>query len=270
MSNPLVSIIIPCYKQEEFLNECLQSVLSQTYDNWECLVINDGGENKAMEIVEQWKKKDSRFKYFYKENGGVASARNFAINKANGTWILPLDADDKIDKNYLKLASLHFEDSDLIYCLANKFGSTNEFWQLPEYSLNRLAISNMIFCSALFKKEHWEKINGYDEKLIWGLEDWEFWLSLLKKGDKKVIRLPQILFYYRIKSQSRNTDAVQKHNLDNARHYIYSKHSDFYMETFGNYHFILKSYLNYKERYEKIINSKKYKLINRIFSLINR
>lgn len=151
MKDPLISIIVPCYKQDDFLNECLQSISNQRYSNWECIVVNDGGDIETKRIVSQWSNKDDRFKYVYKENGGVSSARNFGITQAKGEWILPLDGDDKINENYLSLASLHFDKADLIYCFAEKFGEENGVWNLPEYSFEKLAIANMIFCSTYSK-----------------------------------------------------------------------------------------------------------------------
>ena len=103
-SSPLVSIIIPCYNQAKFLQETLQSVNHQTYSNWECIIINDGSPDNTEEIALEWCYKDVRFKYFKKENGGLSSARNFGILHARGDLILPLDADDKISKNYLSIS----------------------------------------------------------------------------------------------------------------------------------------------------------------------
>ena len=73
---PLISVIVPCYKQVQYLDECLQSVLDQKYQNWECIVVNDGSPDRTEEVAKKWVKKDGRFRYIYKENGGLSSARN--------------------------------------------------------------------------------------------------------------------------------------------------------------------------------------------------
>ncbi|MDO6758748.1 glycosyltransferase family 2 protein [Tamlana sp. 2_MG-2023] len=104
MSSPLISIIIPCYNQGKYLNESLLSVYNQTYQNWECLIINDGSTDDSEKIAQEWVYKDDRFKYFHKKNGGVSSARNFAIEKVKGNYIQFLDADDFLDSKKLELS----------------------------------------------------------------------------------------------------------------------------------------------------------------------
>ena len=86
MSNKKISIIVPCYNQVQYLDECLQSVLDQTYTNWECLIIDDGSPDNTEDLAKIWVEKDERFHYFKKENGGVSSARNFGIEKAKGGY----------------------------------------------------------------------------------------------------------------------------------------------------------------------------------------
>ena len=82
--NPLVSIIVPCYNQAQFLPEALQSVLEQTHTNWECIIVNDGSPDNTEGVAQEWLVKDSRFKYVYKENGGLSSARNAGLDKVVG------------------------------------------------------------------------------------------------------------------------------------------------------------------------------------------
>ena len=98
----LISVIVPCYNQAQYLDECLQSVLDQTYTDWECIIVNDGSPDHTEEIAKKWVEKDARFRYLFKENGGLSSARNAGIEIAKGEWILPLDADDKIGNQYLE------------------------------------------------------------------------------------------------------------------------------------------------------------------------
>ena len=131
--NKLVSIIVPCYNQAQYLPEALQSVLDQTYSDWECIIVNDGSPDDTDIVAKEWLVKDTRFKYIYKENGGLSSARNAGIESSKGDYILPLDADDKIGRDYLKLAAQAFEhnvDLKLVYCNAEKFDLVNEFWHL--------------------------------------------------------------------------------------------------------------------------------------------
>ena len=96
MKNRLVSVIIPLYNKEKAIRQTLNSVLNQTYTNFEIVIADDGSTDKSAFIVKELEKSDSRIKYFCKTNGGVSSARNFGLSKANGEWIIFLDADDEM------------------------------------------------------------------------------------------------------------------------------------------------------------------------------
>jgi glycosyltransferase involved in cell wall biosynthesis len=230
-----ISIVVPCYNQSEFLDECLQSVLDQTYQDWECIIVNDGSQDDTEQIAKKWESKDSRFKYVYKPNGGLSSARNFGIALAIGTFILPLDSDDKISPDYINQALQKFNnnsDLKLVYCKAMKFGDSSGDWYLPPFSLLLLARRNMIFCSGIFRKIEWEKVNGYDEKMIYGWEDWEFWIAILKNGGE-VFCLDQVGFYYRTKQNSM-VKQMQNEQKTNLQFYMCSKHSDFFIQHIGS------------------------------------
>lgn len=235
MTDPVVSIIVPCYNQAQYLSEALQSILDQTYKNWECIIVNDGSPDNTEVIVKEWILKEKRFKYFYKENGGVSSARNLGIENAKGKYILPLDGDDKIGKDYVKEAVLSFEKDDslkLVYCRAEKFGDETGEWILNPYSLFNLSKKNMIFCSALYRKSDWESVGGYDVKMVNGLEDWEFWISILKSGGN-VHCLQYLGFYYRIKKKSRNNQLLDEDKKD-LLEYLNVKHADFFVKQLGD------------------------------------
>ncbi len=99
---PKVSIIIPVYRVEKLISECLDSILSQTYTDWECLLINDGSPDNSGGICDEYAKQDKRFKVFHQSNKGVSSARNFGIKKATGEWIAFVDSDDIVKPTYLQ------------------------------------------------------------------------------------------------------------------------------------------------------------------------
>ena len=226
---PQISIIVPCYNQAQYLDECLQSVLDQTHQNWECIVVNDGSPDNTAEIAQQWLPKDQRFKYIYKSNGGLSSARNAGIEQARGAFILPLDADDKIDIDYIKLALIEFKKNPelkVVYCQAEKFGIEEGKWILPKFSIDLLSLKNIIFSSGIYKKSDWVTIGGYDKRLLHGLEDWEFWIALLK-NNAKVSRIEYVGFYYRIKaiSMAQNITDGQRQQ---SEYYILRKHIDFF------------------------------------------
>ncbi len=97
----MISIIIPVYKVEKYIRRCIESVLSQTYSDWELLLIDDGSPDMSGAICDEYEKKDSRIRVFHKENGGVSSARNHGINEAKGEWLVFVDSDDWIEDYYL-------------------------------------------------------------------------------------------------------------------------------------------------------------------------
>lgn len=97
--NPLISVIVPCYNQAQYLEECLQSVLDQTYQNWECIIVNDGSSDDTEEIANKWSKNDERIKYIYKENEGLSSARNLGVKISLGEFIYFIDSDDSLNGN---------------------------------------------------------------------------------------------------------------------------------------------------------------------------
>ena len=262
-----VSIIVPCYKQAEFLDECLESVLAQTYTNWECIVVDDGSPDNTEEIMFFWTKKDERFRYLKKQNGGLAAARNSGIMASNGTFILPLDADDKISENYIEYCVKVLESSEsnkLAYGRSFKFGVVNEEWMLEKYSFDKLKHNNPIYCTALYRRSDWDKIGGYDEIGLCGWEDWDFWLSLLKHGGE-VIYLHDIIFYYRIKEQSMITELVKKEAVMlEKRAYIFDKHRSIYT-SLTNYEMYLQTTYGYKNyQFENRLNQMKVKELIKI------
>lgn len=261
MNTTKISIIVPCYNQAAYLEDSLSSILEQNYENWECIIVNDGSTDITDKVAKKWIEKDLRFKYVTIENGGLSNARNIGIEKAKGKYILPLDADDKISKDYVQLAVKAFEkDNELtvVYCKAQKFGAVNELWNLKPFSLRKLATINMIFCSGIFKKVDWENAGGYDIKMIYGLEDWEFWISILKHGGK-VKQLDEIGFYYRIKEDSMltNIDEEKRQYLYN---YVSVKHAGFFVEQFGSFQELLHKNYILKKEFNQLSSSRKQAL----------
>ncbi len=232
-SPALISIIVPCYNQEKYIIECLDSIRSQTYFNWECIVIDDGSADNTGNLVQNYIVNETRIKYYRQQNSGVSAARNNAIALSKGKYILPLDGDDKIGPSYLEKAVVLMENDEqlsVVYCEAEYFENRSGKWILPDYSFELLLQKNLFFCTALFKRSDFDKIGGYDTHLKVGLEDWEFWISLLSLGGK-IYQIKETLFYYRILDNSRNISFNEAQRKD-IKKYVYSKHKQLYYKYF--------------------------------------
>lgn len=115
---PLISIIVPIYNVEKYLNRCIESIVNQTYKNLEIILVDDGSPDNCPQICDEWKEKDNRIVVIHKENGGLSDARNAGLNIAQGEYIAFVDSDDWIDKNYLFILykAVDEKDADLSVC----------------------------------------------------------------------------------------------------------------------------------------------------------
>jgi len=228
---PEISVIIPCYNQGQYLDEAVDSVMAQTFKDYEIIIVNDGSTDRnTVEILKSYSKPKTRV--IHTENKGLASARNTAIKEANGKYILPLDADDKIGSEYCAKAVeiLNKEKNmGIVYCEAKLFGDKKGKWNIPEYSLEKMLLCNLIFASALFKKEDWEKTGGYNSNMKAGWEDWDFWLSIIDLG-RKVYKIPEVLFYYRIKKHSMITSLTSSDYIK-LHTQIFNNHKDLFSDN---------------------------------------
>lgn len=253
MGKEQVSIIISCYNLGRFLSDAIESVRSQTYGSWECIVVNDGSDDDTEQVALKYSQTDERIRYIYQDNKGVAAARNNGIRNSHGEFILLLDADDKLAAEFIeKTLSVFVNDSHvkLVYTEVVLFGEAKGIFKQPAYSFSQLLLSNMIVCTALLRKIDFDKTNGFDETLI-NLEDWEFWISFLSPNDK-VVKLKENLFFYRIKPSSRNKQA-NNNVYNDVRPKIFKKHIDKYIDAFGDYFFI-------QDKMIQIVRSKEYRL----------
>ncbi|MGY5355745.1 glycosyltransferase family 2 protein [Wenyingzhuangia sp. IMCC45467] len=231
---PIVSIIIPCFNQEKYIAECLDSVLNQSYTDLECIVINDGSTDNSLLIVSEYIQKDSRVKVVSQENQGLSNSRNNGIKIAKGEFILPLDADDMIGSTYVEDAIGFFKENtnySVVYCNARYFGKKEDVMDLKKYSYKQLLKENCIFCSAFFKKSEYNTTKGYDPNLIYGYEDWEFWIQLLNEKSK-VHKIEKELFYYRQTENSMISFTKDPFKVNFTMNCIYQKHSETYGDIF--------------------------------------
>ncbi len=227
--SPTVSVVVPCYNHAEYLNESVASVVAQTFQNWECIIVDDGSTDDTESVARQLSQEDTRIKYLHKTNGGLADARNKGIEAAKGEFILPLDADDKISSTYMEAALQVLMETPgvkLVYSKARYFGVLNREWELEPYSFEKLLCGNMIFCSSFFRKTDWAKAGGYDVNMKYGWEDWDFLIGLLKDGGG-VVQLPEFHFFYRIRNASmvRSMDEWKRRQLFQV---LSQKHLDVY------------------------------------------
>ncbi len=225
------SIIIPCYNQGHFIDEAVKSVLAQSYSDFEIIIINDGSTDESTNLLLRSYNKP-KTKVINTKNQGLAAARNNGIAEATGKYILPLDADDKIEPTYLEKSIKILETNKnigIVYCRAQLFGSVETEWLLPEYSLERMLLDNIIFCSALFRMEDYKSIGGYDTSMQHGWEDYDFWLSLLEMG-RTVHQIPEILFYYRVSDDSMVRARPRNHKLETFTA-IFHKHQNLFSQN---------------------------------------
>ncbi|XOF34121.1 MAG: glycosyltransferase family 2 protein [Candidatus Electrothrix sp. YB6] len=230
---PRVSVIIPCYNQGQFVDEAINSVLAQTWQDFEIIVVNDGSTD-PFTIRHLHELNFPKTRVVHTNNQGLPVARNNGIRAAQGEYILPLDADDRIGPTYLEQA-VRLLDADpelgIVYCKAQYFGDRDSEWPLPEYSLEEMLLNNVIFCTSFFRKADWEKAGGFDPAMIHGWEDYDFWLSLIERG-RKVQRIPEILFDYRIRSDSMLRSREKKQKVEILVK-IFHKHEALYKQHIG-------------------------------------
>lgn len=229
MNSPIISIVVPCYNQSQYLRETLDSLLIQSISNWECIIVNDGSTDNSLAVANRYVEKDNRFIVVDKPNGGLADARNVGIRSSHGKYVLPLDSDDLIAPTYAEKAVSYLENHPeviLVYCKAKYFGDRNDEWSLPDYDYYKLIFGNHIFCSCVFRRCDYDRTGGYNTNMIYGWEDWDFLLSLLNK-DSIVYRIPEVLFFYRKHGTSMIDDIINKHYKEMGNR-IVANHIDIY------------------------------------------
>lgn len=204
-----VSIIVPFYNAALYLEECITSILSQTFSEWELILIDDGSTDDSAAISKKWQGKDSRIKLYCKQNGGVSSARNLGLEHASGKYIMFVDSDDICHPKILEI--LHYytsTDAEIVICDCTRFQNTPAFAELEKYIPEFLTNLDETYCSmTLHHTLHPPFAKLYRRNIIerYGLrfpiglqlgEDVLFNLSFLKHTYSSVyINLP--LYYYR-------------------------------------------------------------------------
>lgn len=276
-----VSIIVPVYNIEKYIEDCLNSLVNQTIQDIEILVVNDGSTDNSQDIIEKYAQKYDNIKSYIKENGGLSDTRNFGLSKATGEYIVFIDGDDWIEKNALELLynSAKENDSDIVICdFENVYENGNrEIKQQIDTTIEDIQKAYMIAmpssCNKLFKKDF---LNSIGFKFYTGIfyEDLAVYPIVASKA-KKISYVNEPLYKYRIRSgsimnQQKNTKKLldiftvfdyiekginsieNKENFEQEIEYIYIKHL---------LHAASLRFINYKEdkNLDKISNIMKSK-----------
>lgn len=225
-----VSVIIPCYNDGHYLQDSIGSVLKQTFTDWEIIVVNDGSTD-ANTLTILAGLTHEKIKVLHKENGHLSSARNFGINQAGGEIIVTLDADDTYEKTFFEkgVKLLEAEPSTgVVTCYLKSFGNRKYQWKPLGGDIKNFLYRLECCASAMYRKQCWVDINGYDENMKKGYEDWEFWIRVTAAGWKVAV-IKEFLLNYRTTATSMSqvqSEPNRKAILD----YIMEKHKDLYWQ----------------------------------------
>lgn len=191
LNKPLVSVVIPNYNYARYLTETLQSVIQQTYQNIEVIVVDDGSTDNSIEVIEALAKEDPRIKLVAKKNGGLSSARNAGIRNCSGDYIAFLDSDDKWEPGKIssQIKALKVFSCDVVFS-DYKFYRNDVLENRPEFEFKeRLSVTDFIgsnpvlgsASSILMKKEVVAKTGFFDENLN-SVEDLDYWTRIAING----------------------------------------------------------------------------------------
>lgn len=211
---PLVSIIVPIYNVEDYLRECIESVINQTYRNLEIILVDDGSPDNSGNICEEYAKQDNRIRVIHKENGGLSDARNAGLDRANGAYISFVDSDDVVNENFIQVLLFNLMDSEasIAICDFAAFSSELPVSGVPdkkvelytgEYMLNSLyAIKWVPKCvvawNKLYKRSVWDGLRY----AVGVLHEDEYIIHELYAKVPSVIYCSATLYYYRQRESS--------------------------------------------------------------------
>lgn len=224
MQENLVSIITPMYNSEKYVGRTIESVLSQTYKEWEMIIVNDGSIDNSVKIVEKYADKDSRINLINQPNGGCASARNNALRNASGRYVCFLDSDDLWEPDFLssQVEFLKEKNAAFVYSSHKRIDDDDNEILVPFIVPERLIYTNLLktcSISTLTVVIDLNKVGNISFNEYYEVEDYALWLDLLKEincayGNKK------ILASYRIRKGSRSRN---KYKITKSQFVIYYK-----------------------------------------------
>ncbi len=209
----LISVIVPVYMVEEYLDECIKSILNQTYKKIEVILIDDGSKDSSGKICDEYQKKDSRVRVIHQENKGLAAVRNLGIRTAMGEFIQFVDSDDWIDERMLedKYALMQKYDADIVCSRVIRVNNKNSYllnkWNYDIKIMNRLEALSVLFfpqyvdvitCNKLIKAELFERVIYPEGKLY---EDMFTTWKIISNANR-VLCINRAYYYYRINPES--------------------------------------------------------------------
>lgn len=228
---PLVTVVIPCFNQGEFLKDAVNSILSQTFTDWECIIVNDGSTDATAEIARSFSDTNEKIRFLSQSNSGLSAARNQGIFNARGQYIVPLDADDYLSENFLEFAFneiIKSKSIKFVFGILKNFGLTNVWGSKDvKFDFSVQLLCNQLHYAGMYRRADALSIGGDDEKMKLGYEDWEFYIRLLG-CDCEVIQLQNIILYYRTKENSMYTMISSSNNKFITTNYIISKNIEYY------------------------------------------
>jgi glycosyltransferase involved in cell wall biosynthesis len=246
-NSTLISIVIPCYNDAQYIEQSVFSALNQTYSQIEVIVVDDGSNEETKKVLKSLEPKIT--KLITQENSGQSKARNVGIKASKGDYILVLDSDDYFESTFCEKAILSLGNPEikLVTSFVKRF---NDFYCYDFYP-NGGDLKDFLICnqaaagSIMFRKQDCITAGGYDETMTFGFEDWEFYIRLLKNGGTAFV-IPEFLFNYRAKENSTTSRANKmKYKL---QYFIYEKHKYLYVLYFEDF---VSYLLNRIEREEK-------------------
>lgn len=213
--NPKISIIVPVYKVEKFLSECVSSILTQSFRDFELVLVDDGSPDECPQMCDKYSLNDPRVVTFHKKNGGMSSARNFGLDHAKGRYIMFVDSDDLLAEDALERLynEIITTNADVVLGRIIRFdaksGKSRPYTHLEDYkemsgkqTLEMLLKGNPLnisVCGGMYKREVWDEVRmpvGYV------CEDWYIMPDIYLQKDIAVVFLPMLVYLYRDNAQS--------------------------------------------------------------------
>lgn len=198
LADPVVSIVIPCFNQGEFLHSAIRSVFRQAFDSWEIIVVDDGSTDQSTRAVLR-SLHYPRTRILRQRNQGLPAARNAGMRAARGRYLVPLDSDDELTPAFLG-ATVDALQANPAAAFAHTwtrlFGDQNLVWVDRPYNPYQLLLSTSVVGCALIRADAWSQVGGYDTNRRQGNEDWDLWIRFLEHGWEQV-EVPHPLFRYR-------------------------------------------------------------------------